>query len=146
MLSKNATLLLLASALVPAQDHPETQALRTGQTKVNPKDGMTYVWIEPGTFSMGCVPGSDPDRNNVCLFMEPSTPAHQVTITKGFWIGQTLVTQEAYEMVMGSNPSRYKGSKRPVETVNWNESESYCQAVGVRLPTEAGGEIGRGHV
>jgi hypothetical protein len=30
---------------------------RVGKTKVNPKDGLTYVWIEPGTFMMGCSPG-----------------------------------------------------------------------------------------
>jgi hypothetical protein len=32
----------------------ETQ--HTGQTKLNPKDGLTYVWIEPGNFMIGCSP------------------------------------------------------------------------------------------
>src|SRR6202030_2788599 len=42
-----------------------------GERRVNPEDGLTYVWIPPGTFTMGCSPG---DRE--CLSDEK--PAHQV--------------------------------------------------------------------
>jgi formylglycine-generating enzyme required for sulfatase activity len=108
----------------------QAPVMRTGQTKVIPKDGLTYVWIEPGTFIMGCSPG---DRE--CPPNEG--PPHQVTITAGFWIGQTDVTQLAWRQVKGTDPSYFKGSQLPVETVNWNEAQSYCQAVGMRLPTEA---------
>jgi formylglycine-generating enzyme required for sulfatase activity len=101
-----------------------------GATKVNPKDGLTYVWIKPGTFKMGCSPG-----DTECSDQEK--PAHEVTITKGFWMGQTDVTQEAYQRVTGNNPSNFKGARLPVETINWNEAQSYCQAIGMRLPTEA---------
>jgi formylglycine-generating enzyme required for sulfatase activity len=59
-----------------------------GKTKVNPQDGLTYVWIPPGTFMMGCSPGDDECQPE-------EKPAHQVTLTRGFWIGQTLVTQAA---------------------------------------------------
>jgi formylglycine-generating enzyme required for sulfatase activity len=103
---------------------------RAGEVKVNPKDGLTYVWMPPGTFSMGCSPG-----DNECAGAEK--PAHQVTISKGFWIGQTVVTQEAYQRVMGTNPSNFKGAKLPVETVKWSESQNYCQTVGMRLPTDS---------
>jgi formylglycine-generating enzyme required for sulfatase activity len=47
------------------------------------------------------------------------------------------VTQEAYQHVTGNNPSHFKGAKLPVETVNWNEAQNYCRAVGMELPTEA---------
>jgi sulfatase modifying factor 1 len=47
------------------------------------------------------------------------------------------VTQQAYQRVVGADPSHFKGPQLPVETVNWNEAQSYCQAVGMRLPTEA---------
>jgi hypothetical protein len=50
---------------------PETSGLRAGATKVNPKDGLTYVWIPPGTFTMGCSPGDDE-----CS--EDEKPAHPV--------------------------------------------------------------------
>jgi formylglycine-generating enzyme required for sulfatase activity len=52
-------------------------------------------------------------------------------------MGQTPVTQEAYERVVGSDPSIFKGSRLPVEDVDWNQAKSYCEAVGMRLPTEA---------
>jgi formylglycine-generating enzyme required for sulfatase activity len=97
--------------------------------KDNPRDGQRYVWIPPGTFTMGCSPG------DICPFTEK--PAHQVTISRGFWIGQTEVTQEAYQRVKRSNPSETKGSKLPVESVTWFDAQSFCQAIGMRLPTEA---------
>jgi formylglycine-generating enzyme required for sulfatase activity len=97
---------------------------------VNPKDGLKYVWIPPGSFMMGCSPGDtecQPDEK----------PVHEVTITKGFWLGQTTVTQAAYQRVMGSNPSHFKGDGLPVEDVAWDEARAYCTAVRARLPTEA---------
>lgn len=101
-----------------------------GETKVNPKDALTYVWIPPGTFRMGC---SADDAE--CDYDEE--PAHTVTITRGFWMGQTEVTQAAYQRVVGTNPSHFHGDRLPVETVTWNDANSYCRAVGMRLPTEA---------
>jgi formylglycine-generating enzyme required for sulfatase activity len=104
--------------------------LAAGAKKVNPKDGLTYVWIPPGTFLMGCSPGdSECDADE--------KPAHQVTITKGFWLGQTPVTQQAYQRVTGQDPSIFEGANLPVETVSWDESRAYCAAIGGRLPTEA---------
>ena len=79
---------------------------------------------------MGCSPG-DAD----CAPQEQ--PAHEVNITKGFWLGRTPVTQQAYQRVTGKNPSFFKVAEHPVEMVNWNEAKAYCAAVGGRLPTEA---------
>jgi len=100
------------------------------QTKVNAKDGLTYVWVAPGTFTMGCSVG-DKDCDS------DEKPAHRVTITTGFWMGQTQVTQEAFQRVMGTNLSDFKGAKLPAENVNWFDAEGYCAMVGMRLPTEA---------
>jgi formylglycine-generating enzyme required for sulfatase activity len=100
------------------------------KTKVNPKDGLTYVWVEAGTFQMGCSMG---DTN--CSADE--NPAHQVTLTKGFWIGQMPVTQSAYKKVAGSNPSNFQGDQLPVEKMNWADANKFCQNVDMRLPTEA---------
>ena len=101
-----------------------------GRTRVNSRDRLTYVWIEPGTFHMGCSPGDGDCRKD-------EMPAHSVTITRGFWMGQTAVTQAAYQRVKGSNPSSLKGDQRPVVDVNWYDAVAYCSAVGMRLPTEA---------
>jgi formylglycine-generating enzyme required for sulfatase activity len=97
--------------------------------KVNPHDGLTYVWIAPGTFTMGCSP-----NDTQCAANEQPRSA---TVAKGFWIGQTEVTQEAYQRVMGSNPSHFQGPRLPVEQVTWNDARNYCRAVGMRLPVEA---------
>ena len=107
------------------------QAQTKPQTKVNPKDGLTYVFIPPGTFLMGC---SKDDSE--CEPNEKST--RSVTITKGFWIGQTPVTQSAFMKVIRTNPSKFKGDdKLPVERVDWTSADKYCQQVDMRLPTEA---------
>jgi formylglycine-generating enzyme required for sulfatase activity len=116
----------VATAPIP---RPETGD-SGGTTKVNPKDGLTYVRLRGGTFMMGCSV-----RDSECF--DEEGPAHQVTITKGFWIGQTEVTQEAYQRVTGKNPSEDKGARLPVDQVTWDEAQAYCRAVGMRLPTEA---------
>src|SRR5437870_1409953 len=72
---------------------------------INPRDGLTYEWIPPAAFRMGCLGPilgrprtADADD---CLSNE--LPRHSVTLTKGFWLGQTLVTQLAYNRVMGAD-------------------------------------------
>ncbi|HYW43712.1 MAG TPA: bifunctional serine/threonine-protein kinase/formylglycine-generating enzyme family protein [Bryobacteraceae bacterium] len=132
------------AAPVPARVSPPSRAAGTApshagvlpqpsgpyESKTNPRDGLTYIWIPAGTFQMGCSP-----EDNECF--ENEKPAHQVTITKGFRMGQTEVTQEAYQKVIGRNPSFFRGVNRPVDNVTWDEARSYCQAIGMRLPTEA---------
>jgi len=108
----------------------EVRLTRTLNVKVNPKDLLNYIWIPAGTFMMGCSPG-----DTVCE--DDERPAHKVTLTKGFWMGQTLVTQEAYLRLMGKNPSYFKGARLPVERVTWDDSQAYCWTLGMRLPTEA---------
>jgi formylglycine-generating enzyme required for sulfatase activity len=46
------------------------------------------------------------------------------------------VTQGEYEKAMGKNPSSFKGSDLPVETVTWYEAKDYCKKAGKRLPTD----------
>jgi formylglycine-generating enzyme required for sulfatase activity len=103
---------------------------KAGEMRKNSKDGLTYVWIPPGKFMMGCSP-----EDKWCYDNE--MPPHSVTITHGFWMGQTEVTQAVYEQVMGTNPSHFKGAQRPVESVSWGKAQTYCAQVGLRLPTEA---------
>ena len=108
---------------------PTLKGIPPGTVKGNPKDGLNYVWIPPGTFQMGCSPGDAACGGN-------EKPAHAVTLTKGFWMGQTEVTKAAYRQVTGASPSG-DGDRMPVVNVNWDEANAYCGAVGLRLPTEA---------
>jgi formylglycine-generating enzyme required for sulfatase activity len=98
-------------------------------TKLNPRDGLVYVWIAPGSFMMGCSFG-----DKECFDWEDKP--HPVTVGKGFWIGQTEVTQEAYKLVTGTNPSLYKGANLPVDQIGWDDARKYCEAVSMRLPSE----------
>jgi formylglycine-generating enzyme required for sulfatase activity len=65
-----------------------------GACKLNPKDGLTYVWIPPATFRMGCF-GPVSEGSEECYGDE--LPRHSITLPKGFWMGQTLVTQVAFK-------------------------------------------------
>lgn len=98
--------------------------------RINSKDGLNYIWIPPGTFNLGCSPD-----DSLCFADEK--PAIAVTLTKGFYLGQTEVTQAAYKRVMKNNPSGIKGDTLPVGGVHWVEADTYCRAIGGRLPTHA---------
>jgi sulfatase modifying factor 1 len=54
----------------------------------------------------------------------------------GFYIDRYEVTQAKYLMVMLTNPSYFKGPEKPVEKVTWNQSVTFCEKIGKRLPTE----------
>jgi formylglycine-generating enzyme required for sulfatase activity len=110
----------------------ETPALNT-QRKL-----IEMVWINPGTFLMGSPanePGHDIDETQ-----------HQVTLTKGFYMGKVPVTQAQYQAVMGSNPSEHKvGGVRafyisgiidttnfPVEMVSWYDAIVFCNKLSMQ--------------
>jgi len=98
---------------------------------------MELVYIPPGRFMMGS-PASESKSGR-----SMDETQHEVTITKGFYLGKYEVTQAQYQAVMGANPSNWKEANRPVEQVSWNDATEFCsrmtQRVGrqVRLPTEA---------
>jgi formylglycine-generating enzyme required for sulfatase activity len=66
-----------------------------------------------------------------------------VTLTWGFWMAQSEVTQAQYRAVMGSNPSHFKGDNLPVEMVSWHHAMEFCKKLSEKegrtytLPTEA---------
>ncbi len=91
-------------------------------------------WIPPGEFSMGS-PADGYDN---------SGPRRLVKLTRGFWLFDTPVTQELWEAVMGKNPSRFQGARRPLESVSWDYCQDFVKRMGekldglsVSLPTEA---------
>jgi formylglycine-generating enzyme required for sulfatase activity len=89
---------------------------------------LDMVLIPAGEFMMGS-PVSDKDA------LDDEKPQHRVRITKPFYLGKYLVTQEQWEAVIGSNPSFFKGPKNPVETVSWDD----CQVFFKRLNAKVGG-------
>jgi uncharacterized caspase-like protein len=108
---------------------PGPPSAATPEKRVNPKDGLTYVYIPPGSFLMGCSPGDD-------LCKPDETEVRRVTLPKGFYLSESEVTQSAYQRV--TEPGKADdGSKQLPQQVAWSAAVSYCKAVGGRLPTPA---------
>jgi formylglycine-generating enzyme required for sulfatase activity len=98
--------------------------------------GMKFVWIPPGTFLMGTRLGEEERSDN--------ETQHSVTLTKGFYMGVHLVTQEEWQAVMRNNPSHFTDEKNlPVDTVSWDDCQELVKKLRekdkkvYRLPTEA---------
>jgi formylglycine-generating enzyme required for sulfatase activity len=108
------------------------------------------IWVPAGAFVMGS-PTNELERGT-------NETQHNVTLTRGFFIGGFLVRQSDYLSLMHTNPSYYTPSNhltadlnRPVEQVSWFEASNYCAALTqqeqangqiftnweYRLPTEA---------
>ena len=121
-----------AHKYVPKHGDRKTLTLPGGAT-------MTMIYVAPGSFMMGS-PSTEEGRKD-------DETQHHVTLTKGYWLGETEVTQAQWESVMGSNPSYFKGASRPVEQVSWEDCQAFIAMVnhearrqfggGFRLPTEA---------
>ena len=94
------------------------------ETKVFNVEGVkfTMVKVEGGTFTMGATPeqGTEPQANE--------KPAHEVTVGD-FWIGQTEVTQELFEIVTGFNPSYTRWPQCPVDKVSWKDCHSFLETL-----------------
>jgi len=108
------------------------------QTETITVNGVTFkmIAVEGGTFTMGCTS----EQGGDCW--DDESPSHRVTVSD-FAIGETEVTQALWEAVMGSNPSNWTGDNLPVESVSWNDVQTFIQKLNAktgrhfRLPTEA---------
>lgn len=68
------------------------------------------------------------------------TPGHPVLISKAFYLGKYAVTQEQYVVVMGVNPSYFKGPLNPVEMVSWDDANAFCDKLNAKFKaTQSGG-------
>jgi formylglycine-generating enzyme required for sulfatase activity len=125
-----------------AKGHQEAWAKHLGvQVETVNSIGIKLAFIPAGEFLMGS-PDSESDASDW------EKPQHTVRITKPFYLGVTEVTQEQYERVMGTNPSKSKGGQLPVEQVSWEDAVEFCRKLSAlpaersagrvyRLPTEA---------
>lgn len=74
--------------------------------------GMVFCDVPKGSYVKGL--GFTPDFTNF--------PPHKVTFTKDIEMAQTELTQEMWQTIMGSNPSKFTGSNSlPVEQVSWDD-------------------------
>ena len=100
--------------------------------------GMTFKLIKAGTFMMGS-PSNESGRGS-------DEKQHNVTLTKGFYMQTTEITQGQWEAIMGTNPSNFSscGVNCPVEKISWNDVQDFIEKLNTkegttkyRLPTEA---------
>ena len=96
---------------------------------------LEIVYIPGGSFLMGS-PTEEVGRYS------DEGPQHRVTL-QPFYMSKYPITQEQYEVIMGNNPSRFIGEKRPVEKVSWQDATKFCQRLSrkmgrdYRLPRES---------
>ncbi|MFR5863712.1 MAG: formylglycine-generating enzyme family protein [Acutalibacteraceae bacterium] len=112
--------------------------LKTATYTVNGVD-FKMILVEAGTFVMGS------DNTNVAF---SESPAHKVTLTQDYLMGETEVTEALWNAVMGNGGG---SNTRPKTSVTWNEAHTFAdrlteiaQEQGLisdgmrfRLPTEA---------
>ena len=135
------------SGVLPTSEQakPHKTTLIVTQRKPAPPDkdrltnsiGMEFIYIPPGTFIMG----SPPDEYG----RDDLERQHQVTLTEGFYMQRTEVTQKQWKTIMGNNPSHFLncGEDCPVERVSWYDAQEFIKKLNhrektkkYRLPTE----------
>ncbi|MES2594919.1 MAG: SUMF1/EgtB/PvdO family nonheme iron enzyme [Verrucomicrobiota bacterium] len=100
---------------------------------------MKFCYCPPGSFNMGSPAGEAgrfPDEDQV-----------QVSLSKGFWMAQTEVTQAQWQALMATNLSQFKAAEQPVENVSWDDAQVFLAELNKKvfllggwtyvLPTEA---------
>ena len=91
---------------------------------------LVMRFIPAGTFIMG-TPEYEMGHNTGWECVETQ---HKVTLTRPFYMGIFEVTQKQYELVVGTNPSEYKGDTRPVERVCYDTIRG--SGIGANWPTD----------
>ena len=113
---------------------------------------MDLVSVPSGTFTMGTTAEEQQLLQNRGLWqswMVRGQPAHQVTISKGFYLGKYEITQGQWQAVMGTTPwsgQNYvqENSNNPAAYISWDDVQNFIQQLNeaagdllYRLPTEA---------
>lgn len=132
----------LVAAEAKAKLTTEIGAGRVGATLGVPLVGkavLPFAFCPAGSFTMGS-PAFEERRSS-------DERQVNVTLSKGFWMAKTEVTQAQWTAIMGNNPSRFNGDDLPVENVSWDDAQEFIKKVNdsgvipegwkVSLPTEA---------
>ena len=113
---------------------------------------IEFVWIEPGTFIMGMTAEQEVllrEKGEWFEWFENEFPAHEVTISKGFFLGKFEITQEQWESVLDSRPwegqeNVREGPNFPAGNISWSDAQDFVRELNgiegrdiYRLPTEA---------
>lgn len=143
-LSKVFVVALSAMTLVSCGDNVPANPKEGEIITINAADAaFEMVYVAPGAYTMGATP----ENEGIDTFTE--LPTHRVTLTKGFFIGTTEVTQGQWEAVMGNNPAQVKkfneqeNKELPVTDITWADAKLFVKKLSemtgrkFRIPTEA---------
>ena len=121
---------------------PSFIGMRAGEERdweIAPGVKMTFCWCPPGDFLMGS-PETEEGRH------ENENQVH-VTLTKGFWMAKTQVTQKQWTAIMGVNDTGFIEANHPIECIKWDEAQEFIRKINaiignaddglMVLPTEA---------
>jgi formylglycine-generating enzyme required for sulfatase activity len=115
-----------------------------GDVDLGEGESLRLIQIPAGDFLMGS-PANEPERS------ADEGPQHRVRL-EGFLLGQAPITQAQWgvvarwpklELVLEADPSGFKGARRPVERVSWEQAMEFCLRLSQRsglsftLPSEA---------
>ena len=116
---------LIILGLLQANANASSEPPTTHSVDLNSTVSLDMIWCPPGTFTMGSP--IDEGRRHT------NETEHNVSLTKGFYLGKYEVTQAQYEAVMtgitnslSPTPSNWPNNpNRPVEQVSWNDAQVF---------------------
>jgi len=138
LLCRIVALVALMASGAQADPPPSATKAMAPAKRLSNRVGMTFASIPAGSFLMGS-PDSEPER-------DPIERQHRVTLTRGFYLQTTEVTQGQWQAVMGENPAGFRqcGDACPVDALSWEQIQAFLGKMNqlekdktYRLPTEA---------
>ena len=86
--------------------------------KLSGDTAIKLRWIPPGHFTMGS-PANELGRGG-------NEDQVSVTLTRGYYLAETELTQAQWKRVIPENPSAFRGDTLPVETITWEDARRFC--------------------
>lgn len=114
---------------------PADDGAQPGEVREFSKLKIKFCWCPAGEFEMGS-PETAP-------YHQLNETQHKVTLSRGFWMQQTELTQEQYKQLMGTSPAYYKGEQNPVDSVTWIEATEYGRRLSELPPEKKAGNLFR---
>ena len=107
-----------------SESQTETKKENSNMKDKNYRVREVNFTMKPIAAVIGAVLGDKEQNNN---------QEHTVNLS-AYYIGETEVTQELWQAVMGNNPSHFTSSKKnPVESISWYDSIVFCNELTQKL-------------
>lgn len=115
----SALLAITLFALALGEKASAVEVIKPGTLRTMTINGIEVRlrWCPPGKFDMGSPPTEYSHGKDEIL--------HPVEIGKGFWMMETEVTQELYDIIISKNKSLIKGDKLPMQNVTWYDAVEF---------------------